>query len=166
MIAPITAVVASPDDRMPAHRKIAVSRPSRMTARKATIATATVLVSSARSISPCRWALMWRAFVAIQKIIQVISATASSDVMPANASAASSLSSSLTKVIARPERHRERDRRAHADPQALQRVAVARLHEVGDEDGHDEGCFEALAQADQETGEHAITPRCWLGEPK
>ena len=73
-----------------------------MTARNATIATATVLVSRARSISPCRCALMWRAFVAIQKIIHVISATASREVIPANASAASSLSSSLTNVSASP----------------------------------------------------------------
>ena len=29
-------------------------------------------------------------------------------------------------------------------------------HEVGDEDGHHEGGFEAFAQADQEAGEHGM----------
>ncbi len=45
---------------------------------------------------------MYRACVAIQKIIQVMSTTASREVMPANASAACSDSDSSTKTRTRP----------------------------------------------------------------
>ncbi len=102
--APISGAAVLPAELMPAHRNSAVSAPSRTTATKATIVTATALVASARSISPLRCALMPLARDAIQKTIHVIRPTAMSDIVPAKAGSMVSPSVSSIRMSTAPNR--------------------------------------------------------------
>ena len=97
---------------------------------------------------------MDRAALAIQKIIQVTKPTATIDSAPPISSWASKVSPFGPKVRAAPKAEGDDDGDADAQPDPRQQVTAVGLDQVGDEDADHQGGLEALAQADQEVGQH------------
>ena len=94
----------------------------------------------------------------IQKIIQVTKPTAMIDMMPPKRSCASKLRSLEVKVSSAPNAERDRQRQATPSQIARSRSRRPVLHQVGDEDAHDERGLQALTQADQVVREHRGIP--------
>ena len=80
-------------------------------------------------------------------------ATATSDAMPAMASAARPVIVFSPNWMARKTRDRHRDGRADAEPHPFQGVAAVGLHQERHQDHDDDGGLEALAQTDQPAAE-------------
>ncbi len=97
---------------------------------------------------------MWRATLAIQKIIQVMSATATIERIPPIASWASNVSVLGPKVRIAPNPIETSDRDGDACPQPADEVMALDAHEVRKEDADDERGLEAFAKTDEVVAEH------------
>ena len=138
-----------------AQRNSAVSSPSRPTARTATTTSDQRPPSAASSILPRSSPLRPRAARAIQKIIQVTKPTATIDRLPPISSCASKVRPRGPKVSAAPKARLTRDGERDPGPDPRQEVAPVGLDQVGDEDAHDEGRLQPLAQPDQVVRQHS-----------
>ena len=140
----------------------AASSPSRSTAKNAaaTMAHFTRPVRSiASSRTSCSSPLMARACLRIQKIIQVSTATAKIEIAANARSRASPSSDSIDRWMATPAATESAAAAATPPHIGRDQVMARGLAQVGVEDRHDQGGLEALAEHDEEGGQHR-SPRC------
>ena len=97
---------------------------------------------------------MLRADRAIHITIQVTKPTATIDSTPPMVSCASKLSPRGPNVSRAPNASETATAIATPRPDPAEQLAAVRLHEVRDEDDHDQRGLEPLAETDQEVAEH------------
>ena len=110
--------------------------------------------ATAEAISPSSSFLSPRAVRRIQKIIQVTRPAARIDMVPPTPSCALNDSCSNAIVMNVNTAMTSASAASDADPDVTDLVPPLGLDQIGDQDADDQAGFEALAETDQEVGEH------------